>query len=324
MRVLVTGGAGYIGSHIVRLLARRGDDVVIVDDLSAGRIARVPNVPLVELDLAMVGANDVLASTISEHKIDAVIHLAARKQVGESVERPVWYYQQNIGSLTAVLDAMRKTNVKKLIFSSSAAVYGASEGAAISEEAATVPINPYGETKLVGEWLVNSSVQPLGLRAASLRYFNVAGAGWPELGDTEAFNLVPMVFERLERSLQPLIFGGDYPTKDGTCVRDFIHVLDVAEAHLATLDYLGRQDVGHAAFNLGTGNGASVREVVDLIASTAGVEVFPEIRSRREGDAAFVVASRSRAALEIGWRARLGLDDIIVSAWDSRRLTAQN
>ncbi len=317
MRVLVTGGAGYIGSHVVRLLVQRGDEVVVVDDLSNGDVARIGDLPLVRLDLADPSTIPALADAMRDHRVEAVIHFAARKRVDESVARPAWYYGQNVGSLANLLEAMEGAGVHRLVFSSSAAVYGATEGSAIDEDHATLPINPYGATKLIGEQLVESATAAFPLRATSLRYFNVAGAGWPELGDTAVLNLVPMVFERIDAGTSPLIFGDDYPTADGTCVRDFVHVLDLAEAHLAMLGHLDASEPGHVAVNVGTGTGSSVREVIEAIVRVAGADLEPEVRDRRAGDPPAVVADPGRIRELTGWSARLGLQDIVESAWAS-------
>ena len=222
-------------------------------------------IPLVQMDLADSAVADELDAVFREHNIHAVIHFAARKQVDESVERPLWYFQQNLGSLTNILAAMERAQITSFVFSSSAAVYGMSEGSTLDELTPSMPINPYGETKLVGEWLVADAVISQGLRAASLRYFNVAGAGWPELGDTAVMNLVPMVFDKLDQGLAPIIFGGDYDTRDGSCIRDYVHVLDLAEAHLVTLDSLLEGEPRHHIYNVGTGVGASVKEMVTAI-----------------------------------------------------------
>lgn len=315
MSVLVTGGAGYIGSHVVRRLVGRGERVVIADDFVTGVRDRVAGIPLIEANLATADAVEVLEAIIEAHSVDAVIHFAARKQVGESAERPAWYYQQNIGSLANVLLAMERQSVKTIVFSSSAAVYGSSNGESLSETTPTRPTNPYGETKLIGEWLLADAVVANDLRAASLRYFNVAGAGWPELADTAVLNLVPMVFEKLDQGMPPEIFGNDYPTEDGTCIRDFIHVLDLADAHLATLDYLRSGNSRHDVFNVGTGTGSSVLEMVNSILRIAGSELTPRISNRRPGDPAAVVADPTRMREIVGWRSRLGLEDIVTSAW---------
>lgn len=318
MRVLVTGGSGYIGSHLCRLLVERGDEPVIVDDFEQGDRRRIDGMPSHELELAAPGAATVLAELMQTEAVDAVIHLAARKQVGESVARPLWYHRQNLGALTAVLEAMLATGVRELVFSSSAAVYGDAHGI-VTEDSPTVPVNPYGETKLAGEWLAADVARAEGLRVTSLRYFNVAGAGWPDLADTAVLNLVPMVLERIDAGEGPQIFGDDYATDDGTCVRDYVHVRDLAEAHLAVLDALPRQPEPHRVYNVGTGQGASVRQVVEGIRRRLPDAPPAVTRPRRLGDPAAVVADVSRIADELGWRARHDLDDILDSVIDARR-----
>ncbi len=317
MRALVTGGSGYIGSHICRVLVERGDTPVVVDDFVNGVRGRVDGMPVYELDLAEPGATLALARVMRDEGVDAVIHLAARKQVGESVARPLWYHQQNGGSLTAVLEAMLATGVHDLVFSSSAAVYGDAAGV-VAEDSPTVPVNPYGETKLAGEWLAADVARSEGLRVTSLRYFNVAGAGWPDLADTAVLNLVPMVLGELDAGRAPQIFGDDYPTADGTCVRDFVHVRDLADAHIAVLDALPRQAEPHRVYNIGTGVGSSVREVVEGIRSRLTDAPAAVTRPRRPGDPAAVVADVSRIAVELGWRAQHDLDDILDSVLAAR------
>jgi UDP-glucose 4-epimerase len=319
--VLITGGAGYIGAHVVRLLCGRGDDVVIVDDLVTGHTDRVKGVPVVQLDLSLSESVNILEELMREYGVTSVVHFAARKQVGESVERPAWYFAQNIGSLANLLLAMERVGLQELVFSSSAAVYGASEGPALREDAPTRPINPYGETKLIGEWLVADAVRAFGFRSVSLRYFNVAGAGWPDLGDTAVLNLVPMVFERLESGRSPLIFGENYDTPDGTCIRDYIHVLDLAEAHLAALDSLHEGDSRHDIFNVGTGVGSSVKEMVTIIRDVSGIDLEPVVLERRVGDPAAVVADVSEIKRQIGWSATRDIRDIVESAWEAHRLS---
>jgi UDP-glucose 4-epimerase len=317
VRALVTGGSGYIGSHICRVLVERGDTPVVVDDFVNGVRRRVDGMPVYELDLAEPGATLTLARVMRDEGVDAVIHLAARKQVGESVARPLWYHQQNGGSLTAVLEAMLATGVHDLVFSSSAAVYGDAAGV-VSEDSPTVPVNPYGETKLAGEWLAADVARAEGLRVTSLRYFNVAGAGWLDLADTAVLNLVPMVLAELDAGRAPQIFGDDYPTADGTCVRDFVHVRDLADAHIAVLDALPRQAEPHRVYNIGTGVGSSVREVVEGIRSRLTDAPAAVTRPRRPGDPAAVVADVSRIAVELGWRAQHDLDDILDSVLAAR------
>ena len=317
MRILVTGGSGYIGSHICRVLAERGDTAVIVDDFASGVRDRVAGMTAHELDLAEPGAATALAELMRDEEVEAVIHLAARKQVGESVARPLWYHRQNGGALTAVLEAMLATGVRDLVFSSSAAVYGDADGV-VTEDSPTVPVNPYGETKLAGEWLAADVARAEGLRVTSLRYFNVAGTGWPDLADTAVLNLVPMVLAELEAGRGPQIFGDDYPTADGTCLRDFVHVRDLADAHLAVLDALPRQAEPHRVYNVGTGVASSVREVVEGIRSRMADAPAAVTRPRRPGDPAAVVADVSRIADELGWRAQHDLDDILDSVLASR------
>jgi UDP-glucose 4-epimerase len=301
----------------VGALVERGDSVVVVDDLVTGRKSRISQIPIVHADLASETSISILIDTLRNHDIEAVIHFAARKQVGESVARPAWYYQQNVGGLANLLIAMEAAGVPKLVFSSSAAVYGQANGS-IDEAHAAQPINPYGETKLVGEQLIRAAASAWGLSAASLRYFNVAGAGSAELADTKALNLVPIVFEAIDAGVAPVILGDDYDTIDGTCVRDYVHVVDVAEAHLATLGWLDGS-AGNSIFNIGTGVGTSVRQMIDEIAVVSGLALHPEVRERRVGDPAAVVATVESIQSATGWQARFGLAEIVRSAWDSHQ-----
>lgn len=317
MSILVVGGAGYIGAHVVRLLLQRGDEVVVADDLSYGTPSRVEGAEVVQIDVATDDAVQTLADLMESRGITAVIHFAARKQVGESVERPTWYYQQNIGGLANVMAAMEQARVDQMIFSSSAAVYGMPPIEVVPEDTECHPINPYGETKLIGEWMMANAERAWGLRWAGLRYFNVAGAGWDDLGDMATLNLIPMVMERLVKGERPKIFGDDYPTYDGTCVRDYIHVRDLAVAHIAALDYLASGDeMAEHVFNVGTGEGASVREVVAKILAVTGLaELEPEILPRRAGDPAQLIGNAQRITEVLGWKAEHNLDDIIDSAY---------
>jgi UDP-glucose 4-epimerase len=313
MRVVVTGGAGYLGSHLVRVLLARGDDVVVVDDFSSGTGIRRPlgNAEVHELDLMEGGAEleDAFRGA------DAVVHFAARKSVEESVRQPTRYYRENIGTLANALGAAATATVATFLFSSSAAVYGETGRAVIRETDPTDPVNPYGASKLAGEHLTASAAAAFGMRAASLRYFNAAGTGWSDLADTGRANLVPSVIERVRRDESPVIFGDDYPTIDGTGVRDYIHALDLAEAHVAVLDFLREGPTGHRVFNVGTGRGASVAEVIGLVQDAAGTDVTPTVAPRRAGDPAEVVADVSRITREVGWRPRFSISDIVQSAW---------
>jgi UDP-glucose 4-epimerase len=327
MKVLVTGGAGYIGSHVVRLLQERGDEVVVVDDLSEGVKARIGNAKLVTIDLAAQTAQDLLKATLANESIDAVVHLAARKKVGESVEKPEWYYAQNIGGMANLMAAMREAGVKKLVFSSSAATYGVPNVAEVNEDYICQPINPYGETKLIGEWMVEAAAAAWGLRGVNLRYFNVAGAGWPDLADTAVANLVPIVFAAIRADKDPIVFGNDYETTDGSCVRDYVHVHDLADAHLAAIDYLNSVDKNsddkngddrkHSTFNVGTGKGSSVFEVLDEIKKVSGIDFKIDVQPRRAGDPPFLCADVSRIKETMGWSAKHNLHDIVQSAWSA-------
>jgi len=315
MSVLVTGGAGYIGSHVVRLLHQRGESVVVVDDLSSGLPERIGSSKLLKLNLASPNAVEVLAQTMRDHAVKSVIHLAAQKQVGVSVQEPERYYSENIGGMANLLTAMRQTGVDRLVFSSSAATYGMPDVDSVTEDAACNPINPYGETKLIGEWMSANASRAWGLRAANLRYFNVAGAGWPELADTAVMNLVPIVFAALKAGKDPVVFGDDYPTADGSCIRDYVHVHDLAEAHLSALDYLERDDRKFSTFNVGTGSGSSVFEVLSEVKRVTGIDFKIDLQARRAGDPPSLCANVSRIEEELGWTAKQGLSEIIESAW---------
>jgi UDP-glucose 4-epimerase len=315
MSILVTGGAGYIGSHVVRLLLERGQQVVVIDDLSSGQGSRIGSAKLAQIDLAADTATDRLVELIESNSVQAVIHLAARKQVGESVSKPEWYFVQNIGGMANLLDAMRQTKVERFVFSSSAATYGMPDVELVSEDFDCKPINPYGQTKLIGEWMTANAERAWGLRAVNLRYFNVAGAGWPDLADTATMNLVPIVFDALQAKKKPVVFGNDYETKDGTCVRDYVHVLDLADAHIAALDYLDRDQRAHRTFNVGTGKGASVFEVLDEVRRATNINFEVDIQPRRPGDPPYLCADVSRIKSELGWVAKHNLAEIIESAW---------
>ncbi|MBA2574815.1 MAG: UDP-glucose 4-epimerase GalE [Nocardioidaceae bacterium] len=317
MTILVTGGAGYIGAHVVRLLRARGD-AVVVDDLSTGSAERIADAPLVEIDLAAEEATAQLTAVMHEYGVEAVIHIAAKKQVGESAERPAWYYDQNVGAMAHLLMAMESAGVDKLMFSSSAATYGLPDLPAdtlLPETVECKPISPYGKTKLICEWMCQDAEAAWGLRWAGLRYFNVAGSGWPELGDPAVLNLIPIALRALTNGEQPTVFGDDYDTPDGTCIRDYVHVLDLAQAHLDTLNYLSRGDRPHEVFNVGTGVGASVSEVLEQIGVSTGYVVDPPVVARRAGDPAKLVADVQRIQQTLGWSPTQTLAEMVDSAW---------
>ncbi|NBM15761.1 UDP-glucose 4-epimerase GalE [Streptomyces sp. GC420] len=320
MSWMVVGGAGYIGAHVVRAMRSGGQPAVVYDDLSTGEADRVPDgTPLV---VGSVLDRPRLAAAFREHQVTGVVHVAAKKQVAESVERPLYYYRENVTGLQILLDVMREAGADRLVFSSSAAVYGMPDVNLVTESTPCVPMSPYGETKLVGEWLIRDAARAYGLRAVSLRYFNVAGAAAPELADTGVSNLVPMVFERIESARPPRIFGDDYPTPDGTCIRDYIHVQDIASAHVEAARRLAGTEGGLClTLNIGRGEGVSVRDMVDRILRITGHQgLAPEVAPRRPGDPARVVASADRIREELGWAARYGVDEMIESAWRGWRL----
>ncbi|MDX3057633.1 UDP-glucose 4-epimerase GalE [Streptomyces sp. NE06-03E] len=315
MTWLITGGAGYIGAHVAKAMTGAGEKAVVLDDISSGIEARLP----ADVTLVRGSASDreVLDRVLAEHAVTGVVHLAAKKQVGESVEKPLLYYRENVTGLGVLLEAVVAAGVRRFLFSSSAAVYGVPDVDLITEETPCAPINPYGETKLAGEWLVRATGRAHGISTACLRYFNVAGAAEPELADTGVFNVVPMFFDRLTRGETPRIFGDDYPTPDGTCVRDYIHVADLADAHLAVAAHLDRSaDGGDLTVNIGRGEGVSVRRLAELVGEVTGLPAEPVVEPRRPGDAARAVASAARMTEELGWTARRGMREMVESAWE--------
>jgi UDP-glucose 4-epimerase len=313
---LVTGGAGYIGSHVVAAMRRAGEAVVVLDDLSTGDPARLDGVPLVR---GSVLDQELVTEALRAHDVHGVVHLAAKKQVAESVARPLHYYRENVEGLRVLLEAVTGTGVGSFVFSSSAAVYGAPDVDVVHEDVACAPVNPYGTTKRIGEQLVTEVAAATGLRHVSLRYFNVAGAADPTLADRGASNLVPMVFEQLGRRTAPRIFGDDYATPDGTCVRDFVHVQDIASAHVAAARALAGGELTALTANIGRGEGTSVREMVSVIREVTGTAdaawAEPVVEPRRPGDPARVVASADRIRDTLGWHAEHDVRSMVTSAW---------
>jgi UDP-glucose 4-epimerase len=288
VNILITGADGYIGSHIVRLLENTTHNAIITDCKIDG------------IDLA--SNYDEINLLFISNNIDVVIHTAAKKAVGESVEKPEYYYEQNVGGTNNLLKAMKNNNVKKIVFSSSAAVYGIQGSDPAKEDGACSPINPYGQTKLINEWMLSSSSTAWGLQAISLRFFNVAGAGWEDLKDTGGANLIPIAKSNIDNGFATQVYGIDYNTPDGSCIRDYVHVLDVAEAHLAAINAL--RD-GHQIFNVGTGQGYSVLEILNSLG--ADYTIAP----RRDGDPGQLVADVDKIKNYLGWEAKYGLKDIL-------------
>jgi UDP-glucose 4-epimerase len=314
MTWLLTGGAGYIGAHVLRSLRANGHEVVVLDDLSTGVPGKVPSdVPLVA---ASVLDGEAVHRALVEHRVTGVIHLAAKKAVEESVQQPLWYFEENVEGFRRLLAAMRRAEVGRLVLSSTAAVYGMPDVDLVTEDAPLEPINPYGYTKVACEWMARAMAESDGLRTVFLRYFNVAGAGGAGLGDPTVANLVPLILRALAADQQPVVFGDDYPTADGTCIRDYIHVQDLAEAHVAAATAVDAAATP-AVYNVSRGVGSSVREVMEVAGEVTGLPVHPRVGPRRAGDPARLVGSADAMERELGWRARFDLRDMIASAWEA-------
>jgi UDP-glucose 4-epimerase len=303
---------------VARLLTEAGTQVIVVDDLSTGKESRISGLTSYQMDLSDASAVTAIEDLLKKHNVDSVIHLAALKQVGASVENPEEYFNKNLGGQANLLLAMRGAGVKKLVFSSSAAAYGVPDVDLVSEDEAASPINPYGQTKLIGEWMAANAETSWGLRFVNLRYFNVAGAGWDDLADTQVLNLIPIVFEAINQNKKPKVYGADYNTPDGSCIRDYVHVLDLAQAHIQALDYLEKSQRQFNSFNVGTGTGSTVLEVIHQIQKVSGIDFEYEIVARRAGDPARLIADASRIETAMGWKAKNSLTEIIESAWKAR------
>jgi UDP-glucose 4-epimerase len=315
VKILVTGGAGYVGSHAARFLELAGHEVWVYDNLSLGHRAAVAAGRLIEGDL---GDQARLVELLREKRIEAVMHFAAFALVGESVSDPAKYYRNNIGGSLSLLEAMRLSDVRKIVFSSTTATYGAPENVPISEDEPQRPINPYGFTKLVIERALEDYAQAYGFAYAALRYFNAAGASpRGDLGEDHSpeSHLIPIVLQvALAQRPRITVFGDDYPTHDGTCIRDYVHVDDLASAHALSLERLTPGE--GLRLNLGTGAGHSVREVVDACRRVTGREIPIEIGPRRAGDPPELVADSRRARAALGWAPRyIELDAIVATAW---------
>jgi UDP-glucose 4-epimerase len=314
MTWMLTGGAGYIGAHIVAAFQRAGVPVVVLDDLSTGIRDNVPDeVPFVQASIADPA---VVGAALRGHGVTGVLHLAAKKAVGESVARPLHYWDENVAGMRSLLQSCVDAGVDRVLFSSSAAVYGNPPVDRVTEDTATAPMSPYGETKLAGEWMLRDLAVAAPLRWAALRYFNVAGSGAPELGDRSVANLIPMTFEAITAGRNPQLFGDDYDTRDGSCVRDYIHVVDLAEAHVAAAQRLDAEDTGEI-YNVGRGEGVTVKEVFDTVRDVTGQDFVYDVAARRPGDPAAYFADPAKIRSQLGWAARLHLADMVRTAWDS-------
>ena len=321
MSVLICGGAGYIGSHNVRALCDRGESVVVLDNLWTGHRESLPgSVPFYEGDVRDAALLDRIWA---EHAVDAVIHFCACSLVGESVDQPLRYFNNNVYGMQVLLEAMVRHGLDKIVFSSSAAVYGEPKRVPILEDDETLPTNPYGETKRVMERMMHWVGRRHGIRWVSLRYFNVAGAredgsiGEDHRNET---HLAPIILQvPLGRRTHVTIYGDDYPTPDGTCIRDYVHVSDLADAHLRALDHL-RSDGEGGVFNLGSGEGYSVRAMIDAARTATGHTIPVEVGPRRAGDPARLVADSTKARQVLGWTPRITrMEDIIATAWNWHR-----
>jgi UDP-glucose 4-epimerase len=317
MTWLVTGGAGYIGSHVVRALMDADRSVVVIDDLSTGLEQFVP--PAVPLVRGTLLDGDRVERTLVEHDVTGVIHIAGFKYAGVSVQRPLHTYEQNVSAMITLLKSMQTRGVDKMVFSSSAATYGTPDVDIVTEKTPTVPESPYGVSKLVDEWILRDESRATKLQHTSLRYFNVVGSGTEELFDISPHNLFPVVFDMLYRGETPRINGDDYPTADGTCVRDYIHVSDLALAHVAAARRLDAGAPIEPLYNLGSGSGTSVREIMTAIRKVSGIDFEPVIGPRRPGDPARIVASGDLAARDLDWQMRHSLEEMVRSAWIARQ-----
>lgn len=313
---LLTGGAGYIGPHVLRSLLDSGRSVVVLDDLSTGLPRKIPHdVPFVEADIRDTAA---VTAALLTHGCSGIVHLAARKAVGESIKHPLHYWHVNVEGFRSLLAAAVEAQVAHVVLSSSAACYGTPSVDNVTEDVIGAPLSPYGSTKLACEVMLGEVAEAYGLRHTSLRYFNVAGAGCPELGDTGVFNLIPMVFRRLDAGQQPQVFGHDYPTVDGTYLRDYIHVADLADAHVAAAAALETATIP-PVLNVSTGTGASVLEVVDAVRLATQIDFKVSMADRRPGDPPRLVGDPTLIRQSLSWTSTRDLNDMVESAWKAWR-----
>ncbi|SDP43304.1 UDP-glucose 4-epimerase [Arthrobacter sp. ok909] len=313
MTWLITGAAGYIGAHVLEAFTRAGIRAVALDSLVSGHRHFVPaSVPFIH---ASILDCDKVTRALQEHRVSGVVHLAGYKYAGKSVTEPLVAYEHNVTGTALLLKAMDQAGVRRIVFSSSAAVYGTPPGEIVTEDTPTFPESPYGETKLIGEWLIRDQGRASGLTSTALRYFNVVGSGDTGIYDSSPHNLFPLVLAALKAGKRPKIFGTDYDTPDGTCVRDYIHVSDLAKAHVAAAQELEAGGHLEPVYNLGSGAGISVREIMDTMAAVTGRQFRPELCPRRPGDPPRIVAMGDLAARDLGWKMRHSLEDMVASAF---------
>ncbi len=315
MRWLVTGGAGFIGGHVVHALRDRGFDPVVLDDFSTGRRDVVPpGVSVVEGSLLDPSA---VSEALKRNQLDGVIHIAGYKFAGESVGLPIHTFEQNVVGMMNLVEGMVENSLKRIIFSSSAAVYGEVEVEVITENHLRKPKNPYGQSKLIGEWLLDNMGVAHNFQHSSLRYFNVVGSSRSGIYDTSPHSLFSLVFEALVAGRAPKIFGSDYPTSDGTCVRDYIPVGALADAHVVAAEKLASGQTLEPAYNIGTGTGHTVAQVMKVMAEVTGIDFDPVLVDRRPGDPATVVASGELARRDLGWNPQTDLREMVQTSWDA-------
>ncbi|MCL4551161.1 MAG: UDP-glucose 4-epimerase GalE [Bacteroidetes bacterium] len=317
MRILVTGGAGYIGSHFVRMASKSNDEVIVADNLSRGHQESIPDgVQFKNVDIRDA---EKISEVIRKHSPEAVVHFAAFAYVGESVEHPELYYQNNVVGSYNLIRAASENKVKYFVFSSTCSVYGNPGKVPISEEAQTNPINPYANTKLMIEMMLKDFQSAYGMKYVSLRYFNAAGADDSgEIGESHnpEPHLIPIVLEAACGKREKVsVFGNDYNTPDGTCIRDYIHVNDLSDAHIKALEYLANGNES-TIINLGTGAGNSVMEIIKTAESITGKKIEFKISERRKGDPAILVADNTKALKILNWKPKYTIDDIIRTAWN--------
>ncbi|GAA0962491.1 UDP-glucose 4-epimerase GalE [Kribbella koreensis] len=309
----MTGGAGYIGSHVVRAFRADGIDVAVIDDLSSGKAEfLLDGVPFTHASLL-----DGDATRRALEGVSGVVHLGGFKYAGVSVERPMHTYTQNVTAMVSLLEAMAEQGVGNIVFSSSAGVYGTPKDEVVTEATAPDPQSPYGESKLIGEWLLKDQAKAVTLNHTALRYFNVVGSGDPKVYDASPYNLFPIVCNLLTQGKVPQIYGTDHPTPDGTSVKDYVHVADLARAHVAAARILDDGKTLEPVYNLGSGTGTSVRQIMDAARRVTGIDFTPTEGPRRPGDPSRVVASGELAARDLGWKNTYTVDQMFATAWEA-------